>query len=175
MSSLPSYYVPKDGTLQNYREFVNMMPNTDHPEAFGQHPNGDIASQIKETRLLFDTLLSLQPQVTSSSNKNKKSTEEEVLELAGKVLESLPQKIDLEGTIKIFSEDNSPLKIVLMQEIERYNILLDEIKNSLISLQKGIQGLVVMSADLEEIFKCIYEARVPNSWQKVSKATFLLK
>lgn len=172
---MPSYYVPKDGTLQNYREFVNMMPNTDHPEAFGQHPNGDIASQIKETRLLFDTLLSLQPQVTSSSNKNKKSTEEEVLELAGKVLESLPQKIDLEGTIKIFSEDNSPLKIVLMQEIERYNILLDEIKNSLISLQKGIQGLVVMSADLEEIFKCIYEARVPNSWQKVSTATFLLK
>jgi dynein heavy chain len=165
---LPSYYVPKDGTLQNYREFVNMMPNTDHPEAFGQHPNGDIASQIKETRLLFDTLLSLQPQVTSSSNKNKKSTEEEVLELAGKVLESLPQKIDLEGTIKIFSEDNSPLKIVLMQEIERYNILLDEIKQSLISLQKGIQGLVVMSADLEEIFKCIYEARVPNSWQKVT-------
>ncbi len=172
---MPSYYVPKDGTLQNYREFVNMMPNTDHPEAFGQHPNGDIASQIKETRLLFDTLLSLQPQVTSSSNKNKKSTEEEVLELAGKVLESLPQKIDLEGTIKIFSEDNSPLKIVLMQEIERYNILLDEIKNSLISLQKGIQGLVVMSADLEEIFKCIYEARVPNSWQKVSTPTFLLK
>ena len=172
---MPSYYVPKDGTLQNYREFVNMMPNTDHPDAVGQHPNGDIASQIKETRLLFDTLLSLQPQVTSSSNKNKKSTEEEVLELAGKVLESLPQKIDLEGTIKIFSEDNSPLKIVLMQEIERYNILLDEIKNSLISLQKGIQGLVVMSADLEEIFKCIYEARVPNSWQKVSKAPFLLK
>ena len=55
---MPTYYIPRDGTLQNYREFVNMMPNTDHPEAFGQHPNGDIASQIKETRLLFDTLLS---------------------------------------------------------------------------------------------------------------------
>ena len=145
-----------------------MLPNTDHPEAFGQHPNADIASQIKETRMLFDTLLSLQPQVTNTSNKaNAKSTEEEVMELSTKVIESLPKKIDYESTVKIFSEDNSPLKIVLLQEIERYNILLDDINQSLISLQKGIKGLVVMSSDLEEIFKCIYEARVPVSWQKV--------
>jgi dynein heavy chain len=175
---LPTYYVPKDGTLQSYREFVNMLPNTDHPEAFGQHPNGDIASQIKETRLLFDTLLSLQPQVgggsgggsSSKASKEaaaKKTPEEEVLELAGKVLESLPKPIDYEGTVKIFAEDNSPLKIVLLQEIERYNILLEDIGQSLVSLQKGIQGLVVMSSDLEEIYKCIYEGRVPNSWQKV--------
>jgi dynein heavy chain, axonemal len=164
--------VPKDGNLQNYREFVNMLPNTDHPEAFGQHPNGDIASQIKETRLLFDTLLSLQPQVTSSTKSNKKSTEEEVLELSQKIFESLPQKIDYENTLKIFSEDNSPLKIVLLQEIERYNLLLEDIYQSLIALKKGIQGLVVMSSDLEEIFKCIYEAKVPNSWQKVKFSKF---
>ena len=148
-----------------------MMPNTDHPEAFGQHPNGDIASQIKETRLLFDTLLSLQPQVTGgggSSSKAKKSTEEEVMDLASKVLEQLPNKIDYESTMRIFAEDNSPLKIVLLQEIERYNILLEDIYQSLIALQKGIQGLVVMSSDLEEIFQCIFEARVPNSWQKVN-------
>ena len=27
-----------------------MLPHVDHPEAFGQHPNADIASQIIETR-----------------------------------------------------------------------------------------------------------------------------
>ncbi len=167
--------MPRDGTLQSYREFVNMMPNTDHPEAFGQHPNGDIASQIKETRMLFDTLLSLQPQVTGGgsggggSTKVKKTTEEEVMDLATKVLEQLPNKIDYESTMRIFAEDNSPLKIVLLQEIERYNILLDDIYQSLVALQKGIQGLVVMSSDLEEIFQCIYEARVPTSWQKVKQ------
>jgi dynein heavy chain len=187
LSSLPTYYVPKDGSLQSYKEFVNMMPNVDHPEAFGQHPNGDIASQIKETRLLFDTLLSLQPQVTSGS-KTKKSTEDEVFDLAAKVLESLPKKIDYESTLRIMAEDHSPLKIVLLQEvgvliiflgnwnclfyfhlfkIERYNLILDDIEWSLKDLQKGIRGLVVMSSDLEEIYKCIFEARVPPSWQKV--------
>lgn len=36
----------------------------DAPEAFGQHPNADVASQITEARTLFETLLSLQPQTT---------------------------------------------------------------------------------------------------------------
>ncbi len=50
LSSLATYYVPKEGPLQTYREYINQLPNVDHPEAFGQHPNADIASQIKETR-----------------------------------------------------------------------------------------------------------------------------
>ena len=59
--------MPKDGPLSSYKEYVSMLPNIDHPEAFGQHPNADIQSQIQETRLMFDTLLSLQPQISSAS------------------------------------------------------------------------------------------------------------
>lgn len=66
LSSLPYYYIPRDGTLNAYREFVTLLPQIDHPEAFGQHPNADITSQIQETRVLLDTLLSLQPQVRKS-------------------------------------------------------------------------------------------------------------
>ena len=65
LANLPTYYVPKDGPLSSYREYVSMLPNNDHPEAFGQHPNADITSQIQETRMLFETLLSLQPQVST--------------------------------------------------------------------------------------------------------------
>lgn len=41
-----------------------MLPPTEHPELFGQNFNADIASQIAEARMLFDTLLSLRPQVS---------------------------------------------------------------------------------------------------------------
>lgn len=37
---------------------------------------------------------------------------------------------------------------------------------SLDELQKAIKGLVVMSSELEEIFTCIFEARVPSQWLK---------
>ncbi|XP_014680873.1 PREDICTED: dynein heavy chain 2, axonemal-like [Priapulus caudatus] len=164
LSSLPVYYIPKDGPLQSYREYINLLPAVDHPDAFGQHPNADISSQIIETRTLFDTLLSLKPQV--SAVQGGVSQEDKVLEMAADVLRRIPPDIDYDGTAKLLSTDPSPLNVVLLQEIQRYNALLQEIRTSLIDLEKGIKGLVVMSADLEEIFTCINDGRVPPAWAK---------
>ncbi|XP_059156869.1 dynein axonemal heavy chain 2-like isoform X2 [Physella acuta] len=163
LSSLPTYYIPKDGPLSSYKEYVSMLPNVDHPEAFGQHPNADISSQIQETRLLFDTLLSLQPQVSSSGGESR---EDKVLELAANIFKQIPENMDYDGTAKILSVDPSPLNVVLLQEIQRYNILLNEIRSSLTALEKGIQGLVVLTVDLENIFNCIFDGRVPPLWEK---------
>jgi len=140
-----------------------MLPNVDHPEAFGQHPNADITSQIQETRMMFDTLLSLQPQVSSTAGESR---EDKVLDLAANIFKQIPENIDYEGTAKILSLDPSPLNVVLLQEIQRYNLLLDEIRMSLTDLEKGIQGLVVMTLELENIFICIYDGRVPPAWEK---------
>jgi hypothetical protein len=38
------------------------MPPTDHPVAFGQHTNSDMAASIDEAKILLDVLVSLQPQ-----------------------------------------------------------------------------------------------------------------
>lgn len=67
LSTLPAYYIPRDGPRASYLDYVGQLPATEHPEVFGQHPNADIASQIAEARTLFDTLLSLQPQVTGAA------------------------------------------------------------------------------------------------------------
>ncbi len=66
VSSLVHYYVPRDGPQSSYLDYIGQLPAQEHPELFGQHPNADIASQITEARTLFHTLLSLQPQVTST-------------------------------------------------------------------------------------------------------------
>lgn len=66
LSVLETYFIPKDGSLASYKEYISMLPGMDPPEAFGQHPNADVASQITEARTLFETLLSLQPQITPS-------------------------------------------------------------------------------------------------------------
>lgn len=95
-----------------------------------------------------------------------KRNHSQVMRLAQDVLSKVPSPIDYETTDKNIGATKTPLDVVLLQEIQRYNVLLTRIKQSLLDLQKGIQGLVLMSSDLEEIFICIYEGRVPSLWLK---------
>jgi dynein heavy chain len=65
----------------------------------------------------------------------------------------------------LLADDPHPLNIVLLQEIQRYNRLLVDMQQSLVDLDKGIQGLVVMSTELEEIFECVFKGEVPPAWK----------
>lgn len=60
--------------------------------------------------------------------------------------------------------DPEPLKTVLYQEVDRYNKLLKKMRRTLIDLQKGIQGLVVITAELEGIFDSLLNGSVPVAW-----------
>jgi dynein heavy chain len=55
---------------------------------------------------------------------------------------------------------------VLFQEIERYNLLLNSIREQCTMLSKGIQGLIIMSIDLQVIFSSFSVAQVPTIWVK---------
>lgn len=79
LSGLPTYHMPSDGSLSEYQEYIDRLPSTEHPEVFGQHPNADIASQKAETKMLFDTLLSLQPQATSASAAGSRPSREDTV------------------------------------------------------------------------------------------------
>ncbi|XP_026819508.1 dynein heavy chain 2, axonemal-like [Rhopalosiphum maidis] len=160
LSSLSNYFIPRDGNLQMYRNYIDSLPNVDSPEIFGQHGNAEMASLMGENRIICDALMILQGQSTVA----EENTEGKVLDLSSKILKKLPDLIDYDTTAKNIKR--FPLDIVLLQEIQRYNSLLSDIKISLIGLKKGIKGLAVMSSDLEKIFQCINEGRVPGQWLK---------
>jgi len=67
----------------------------------------------------------------------------------------------VEVAMKIHASDANPLKIVLLQEISRYNNLLKVVRNSLINLEKGIHGFVLISEELEIIMDNLAESKVP--------------
>ena len=62
LSSLDTYKIPDDSDMNFVNSYLRGLPSTsDHPEAFGQHPNADISSQLDETNILLSTIVSLQP------------------------------------------------------------------------------------------------------------------
>ncbi|CAH1408276.1 unnamed protein product [Nezara viridula] len=164
LSSIDTYYIPADGELSVYKEYINSLPLVDNPIAFGQHPNADIMSLIIESKAMCETLLSLQG--SEGAGAAAKNVEDEVMALASDILQKIPHQIDYESTEKAMGYFKKPLDVVLLQEISRYNSLLKSMRLSLINLQKGIQGVVVMDSELEEIFTCINEARIPSAWLK---------
>ncbi|KAI9224867.1 dynein heavy chain and region D6 of dynein motor-domain-containing protein [Blastocladiella britannica] len=171
LSTLPMYYVPDPTTAQAYREFISTWPGYDRPEAFGQHPNADIASQIRESNNLLSTLVSLQPQVQAGGGMTR---EDKVLALAADLGRRVPADIDYEYAYKLAQIDQSPTLVVLLQEIKRYNWLLRCMRSSLSDLQNGIKGIVLMTPELEEMFACIFDARVPPEWAKAYPSVKML-
>merc|ERR1711869_81424 len=52
------------------------------------------------------------------------------------------------------------------QEFERFEILVKQVTSTLKMLDKAVKGLVVMSAELEEMFNCFNIQKVPGLWEK---------
>eukprot|EP00117_Sycon_ciliatum_P019779 scpid3161/ scgid17821/ Dynein heavy chain 2, axonemal; Axonemal beta dynein heavy chain 2; Ciliary dynein heavy chain 2 len=139
----------------------NMEP-VDHPKAFGQHVNAEITSQILDANSLLGDILSLQPQQISGGDGI--SSEESVLKMIADLKENLPTPVSVAEVKHKHKKDDSPLKIVLVQEIQRYNSLLLLLDKQLEQLEKGIKGTVVISPELEEVMISLNESRVPSAW-----------
>lgn len=56
----------------------------------------------------------------------------------------------------------------LLQELERFNSLMETILSSLEMVQKAIKGSVSMSLELEAIFTDMLYDKVPSSWMSNS-------
>jgi dynein heavy chain len=115
-------------------------------------------------QVVLDSLLGLQPAVSASTGGTSK--EGRVSAIAADLLEQVPPPFNLEQVMKAKADDPSALHVVLFQEIERYNMLLVRAQKSCAELIKGIQGLVVMSADLDLIFEALLNGKVPPLWLK---------
>jgi dynein heavy chain len=167
LSTAPQYYIPYDGVRESYSAYIQTLPDaaSDPPEAFGQHPNADIASQMEATKTLLTTILSLQPRAVAVEG--QKTPEQTVLALIDSLTDQVQKPLDWKAMLRKHGADKTPLTVVLLQELSRYNIVLNAVHSSLASLKKGIQGLVVISSELEQVFDALINGQVPGGWGKV--------
>lgn len=63
-------------------------------------------------------------------------------------------------------KEENPLNVVLVQELERYNTLLATISGDLYLLDRGVQGLSVITVELEQIMSDLLNNKVPDKWNR---------
>lgn len=158
------YFVPTDGDLSSYGEYIRHLPQEDSPAAFGQHANAEIASQIEDGRHLVATVLSLQP---TSVSEGGVGLDAQVHDICLTLVDQMPPRLDLEALKSGLNQDSSgeeALKTVLRQELDRYQNLVDVVHVHLENLERGMLGLVVITPELEEIYHSLLRGSVPRAW-----------
>ena len=153
LSPLEAYTAPKEGSIEEVREFVHGLPLDEDPQVFGLHANAQITAQSQAVKAFLDAIVSIQPRISSAEG--AKRPEELAAEMAEDFLARCPPLMSEEEAHadtyrRIPGGGIVSLGVFHGQEMDRFNALLARVSGTLGNLISAIKGLVVMSFQLEE-------------------------
>jgi dynein heavy chain len=152
-----------------YAKYVEERVPAEAPQMFGLHPNAEIGFLTTQGNNIFMTILEVQGGAKGGGGGDSLSGVGAILTA---YLTQLPKNLDMmeiRGRVKEWS----PYVIVSLQESERMNTLLSEIRRSLTELEMGLSGALNVTEQMEALAIALSLNRVPASWEKL--AYFSLK
>ena len=164
------YSVPEAQTIEDIISAIKEYPELDPSSAFMMNANAEISYQIKESKKAIETVLSLERIEHSEKKEGEKTPDDIVLEFSLKLqTDNYPKLILKEGQlVPEISNYEDPLDVCLVQEVERFNILISFISNYVVDLEKAVKGELVMTEELEQTYYSILNNQVPASWNKLA-------
>lgn len=162
------YKIPKCKTVDDHRVSIDALPLLDTPECFGLHSNADITYQTNTANEMLATIVNIQPKDAGSSGGETRETI--VYKMANDMLEKLPddyKPFEVKERLRKMGS-LQPLNIFLRQEVDRMQKVIMEVRSTLKDLKLGIDGTIIMSEKLRDALDNMYDARVPNTWKKIS-------
>merc|ERR1712070_355863 len=96
------------------------------------------------------SVLSLQPR-ESGGDEGGMSQEDKAKMVLDDIVDRLPDQFDMEDIRSKIDEVPTPYQMVAIQESERMNVLLAEMKRSLAELDLGLKGDLTMSEAMEKV------------------------
>ncbi|KAI8615245.1 dynein heavy chain and region D6 of dynein motor-domain-containing protein [Chytriomyces sp. MP71] len=166
LCAIDDYIVPDVTTHGAMLKFFEGLPLEAKPEVFSLHENADITRNNLEVDVFFKAILSTQARTDSGGSK---SNEQIISEVASDMFARLPPPFDLYHLQQKYPVSyNESMNTVLLQEIIRYRNLVEMVRESLVNIQKAIKGLVVMSAEVEDVSTSMLIGTIPSYWAKKS-------
>ncbi|CAG7837267.1 unnamed protein product [Allacma fusca] len=167
LSSSGVYYVPKDTSYDSCVMHIKKMPSNPSPEVFGLHENANITKSNQETQQLLAGALLTQSEKGAGDVGAEAGAK--VIDVAHDILGKLPKEYDMDIVMEKYPVDYmNSMNTVLRQELIRFNPLIRIVRSSLANVQKAIKGQVVMTPDLDEVFKNMLIGKVPGVWASKS-------
>ncbi|XP_076222913.1 dynein heavy chain at 62B [Nomia melanderi] len=161
----PEYSLPKKHEYEDYIKLIQSIPLNPSPEVLGLHMNAGITRHLELASTFFRSMLLIQGMAVTAGVSSEQ--DEILLGMKKDIYDKMPALFDVEEAQKrypiIYSES---MNTVLVQELERYNRLLYEIRQSLSMLENALKGLIVMTPSLEDLAVHILSSRIPPSWKK---------
>ncbi|XP_004624242.1 dynein heavy chain 8, axonemal [Octodon degus] len=162
------YKIPVCKTLDQYFEYIQLLPSLDNPEVFGLHPNADITYQSNTASAVLETITNIQPK--ESGGGVGETREAIVYRLSEDMLSKLPPDYiphEVKARLIKMGHLNS-MNIFLRQEIDRMQKVISILRSSLSDLKLAIEGTIIMSENLRDALDNMYDARIPQIWKRVS-------
>jgi dynein heavy chain, axonemal len=166
--SASDYTIPQVQTHEQFMLAIDQIPLFTSPGVFGLHPNAEITYFTNTAKELWMNVLSMQTSDASAGGGINK--EEFIEQVASDIQSKLPELFDY-FNIKKAIELPSPSQVVLLQELERFNRLLNVMHNSLFDLKRALLGEIGMSQELDELANSLFNGLLPPMWSRLAPQT----
>lgn len=159
---------PNTASHKQVLDYIDETMPAETPIAFGLHPNAEIGFKLREAEAFCNSLVQLQPR--EAGGEGGMSTEEKAKLVLDDLVDKLPDQFDMED-IRGRIDEYTPYVMVAIQESERMNVLLAEMKRSLAELDLGLKGDLTMTEPMERLMKSLATDAVPGSWRTLAYPT----
>ncbi|KAJ4456876.1 putative Dynein heavy chain 17; axonemal [Paratrimastix pyriformis] len=159
----PGFPAPHPGTYEDYRLYIEDSLPPESPYLFGLHPNAEIGFLTEQAENLFKTILDLQPK--DQADGGGVSREEKVNKTIEDIQQMIPENFEM-SELYARIQERTPYTSVCLQECDRMNLLLNELRHTLKDLKLGLKGDLTMSTAMEDLMAALFIERVPTSWAK---------
>jgi dynein heavy chain len=154
------------GNAKDILEHIDTAFPQESPTAFGMHPNAEIGFRLMQADTMFSNIRELQPR-SGGGGGGLSVTEKAAIQLE-EITAMLPDAFDMLDILDRAPERTvrTPYVNVFLQEIERMQDLIGEIKRSLAELALGLKGDLQITDNMENLMNSLAAGLRPSGWEK---------